>query len=543
MPTEEPIEPTGPTWVRKRGGRIEPFEPERINGVLFAATEALGQADPFRARELTDCVVHFLERETYRGTIDATDVRDVMIKVVRELGHPELAFVLDRTHATEPAPVGTHTPARAEARCGPLRSQLGDWLRSMPSPQTLRERISTTALEQYGLEAVYGKNLIAAHRERLLELGNLAAPLEFASLVLRPQDFPDHGMLLHADTLCALIERASHLTGDVLAIDARIDPFKTLFFGDRGRNDLLTVVGQAVAAAGLKCIVNVGPNVTELAASSAGDANLFTSRGTPSGDVHPNTLVDAMIARVDLLQLHWHWHLSELDFADDAALHRLRRLLRAFRATGRLTFACERSDRACDLGDGLAWRYPAILCWVGLNLDELRRRFPNAEGEAFLGKVRSLTRLAVSVGTQKRHFLRERGRPGRPTFLLENARLGIYVVGLSDAATYKAIKECVAHEARITHVSSVLDDAKADVMTLPSEQRERDSALKRWGRRHGMQDNGTLRLAPPDWQQHNVDTAVEILRCTFASTAVHRLRFEPPMHAAQHQLVTTQEVT
>ncbi len=52
-----------PAWVRKRDGRLEPFDADKISRALFAASEALGRPDAFLARELTDGVVHFLTEE------------------------------------------------------------------------------------------------------------------------------------------------------------------------------------------------------------------------------------------------------------------------------------------------------------------------------------------------------------------------------------------------------------------------------------------------------------------------------------------------
>ena len=56
-----------PAWVRKRDGRLVPFDADRISRALFAAGEEAGRPDPFLARELADVAVHFLaEGEKFR---------------------------------------------------------------------------------------------------------------------------------------------------------------------------------------------------------------------------------------------------------------------------------------------------------------------------------------------------------------------------------------------------------------------------------------------------------------------------------------------
>src|SRR5438128_3168197 len=80
-----------PSWVYKRDGRLVPFEPDKISRALFAASETLGQPDPFLARELTDGVLHFLAAETDGDRLPTSAIAELIIKVVRELGQPALA--------------------------------------------------------------------------------------------------------------------------------------------------------------------------------------------------------------------------------------------------------------------------------------------------------------------------------------------------------------------------------------------------------------------------------------------------------------------
>ena len=90
--TEEPLSSSaGFSWIQKRDGRLVPFEADKISRALFAATEGLGRRDAFLARELTDSIVHFLGVEAGGTTLTTGQVADMVVKVVRELGHPALA--------------------------------------------------------------------------------------------------------------------------------------------------------------------------------------------------------------------------------------------------------------------------------------------------------------------------------------------------------------------------------------------------------------------------------------------------------------------
>src|SRR5260370_32812241 len=86
-----PEEAAPPRMVRKRDGSLAPFDADKISRALFAAAEGLGRPDPFLVRELTDGVVHFLAAESDGETPTTEQVGEVVVKVVRELGRPDLA--------------------------------------------------------------------------------------------------------------------------------------------------------------------------------------------------------------------------------------------------------------------------------------------------------------------------------------------------------------------------------------------------------------------------------------------------------------------
>jgi len=77
--------------VRKRDGRIAPFDETKIADAVFKAAQAVGGEDRFLAEELAGVVSLFLERE-YTGDVPGIeDIQDMVEKVLIETGHAKTA--------------------------------------------------------------------------------------------------------------------------------------------------------------------------------------------------------------------------------------------------------------------------------------------------------------------------------------------------------------------------------------------------------------------------------------------------------------------
>ena len=111
---DSPSSPLAPfAWVTKRDGRLVPFEADKICQALFAASEALGRPDAFVARELTDVVLHFLTAEPLGNQPTTAQIAELVIKVVRELGHGKLAAAFSEgERAKDPSAPPRERPAR-----------------------------------------------------------------------------------------------------------------------------------------------------------------------------------------------------------------------------------------------------------------------------------------------------------------------------------------------------------------------------------------------------------------------------------------------
>ena len=79
------------TQIRKRDGRIMPFDKSRIAGAIFKAAQAVGGEDKFIADELAAAVLDYLERH-YEGSVPGIeDIQDMVEKVLIETGHAKTA--------------------------------------------------------------------------------------------------------------------------------------------------------------------------------------------------------------------------------------------------------------------------------------------------------------------------------------------------------------------------------------------------------------------------------------------------------------------
>ena len=103
----EPLPPPAPAWVRKRDGRVVPFEADKISRALFAVTESLGRPDaltdprfvdwPARTanepalREIIETALATDDPRSWEARLTAADVPCGSIWKIHEIvDHPQL---------------------------------------------------------------------------------------------------------------------------------------------------------------------------------------------------------------------------------------------------------------------------------------------------------------------------------------------------------------------------------------------------------------------------------------------------------------------
>jgi hypothetical protein len=395
-----------PAWVKKRDGRLVPFEPDKISQALFAASEALGQPDAFLARELTDGILHFLSKEWASEVPTTGHVADLVAKVVRELGQPKLsqAFTAECQRRLEQgvkvAPQVVLSPQETIPADKTVHFQF--------SPTDAPEEVARNVLREYSVQAIFSRDIVSAHAEGWLTLSGLENPRQLAGGIV---DFRD------PDTRLPF--------GQFGVIDG------VEYFGKplADMEDLLTKISGTA-------ILNVNVGTAPAWAEEQAAGPLFGDGPRQAGPAEDQVLNEVLarwlLPRAKAATPRILWHLGERDFQPGTAVHiRLHWLARRALEASHLEFVFDRPRRPVVLAEGIDRKHPAVLLTVGLHLPRLLSHGGVAgDPERLLVKLGSLTRLAVSAAVQKRHFLRTREENLAREFLLDRARLVVVPIGL-----------------------------------------------------------------------------------------------------------------
>ncbi|HIE43972.1 MAG TPA: anaerobic ribonucleoside-triphosphate reductase [Candidatus Omnitrophica bacterium] len=94
---EEHIKRCAIEEVRKRDGRIVPFNKTKIADAIFKAAQSVGGGDRYLAEQLADVVTFYLEKKGVKVP-DIEEIQDAVEKVLIEMGHAKTAkaFILYR---------------------------------------------------------------------------------------------------------------------------------------------------------------------------------------------------------------------------------------------------------------------------------------------------------------------------------------------------------------------------------------------------------------------------------------------------------------
>lgn len=545
--TDQPAPP--PEWIYKRDGRLDPFDADRLCRSLFAATERLGRPDAFTARELTDGVLHFLADEADNRIATTAQVAETVVKVVRELGHPALAQAYaagaqQKTKATVPPRTIADVPYAVEVGT---------------DPQARERRAAAAMMREFALREVFARELVSAHDEGLLTLAGLEAPLELSGWLMGP---PGRTAAFEA------IETARRIAGGFLAIDG---PEHVLADAEAGAtpDSFLRELSLGLRATGLSAVVNLNGAAPPPWAGDLADGPLFAGqRPTPSAERRAGIAAEL---RERLLKpdaaappIRVDWHLSEADLMVEASAALMALVRRAVDGAP-LAFVFDRPRRPMLLGEGIDRQHPAALMTVGVHLPHLaaeleRRQAARPDPGQFLDKLRSLARLALSAGVQKRNFLRRADRPW-PAFLLDRARLVVAPVGL-EAVTRRLtgmgigaggagldfarrvvqrLADVLAVDGRACQLDACLDAPslptpfalRASVDDLPAEDEvagvtpwdARTPARQQLKSGGTLQSGGTVAILVPDDSAPSLDELANVLRTAWRQGDVGRLCF------------------
>lgn len=346
--------------------------------------QSLDQPDPLLARELTDSVLHFLDRDCADRSVGLDDLADTIVKVVRELGHPALA------QAIQPNQIGVQDAGQPGMT--PELSELKD----------------------AGL-------LYAFDREEASRI---------AAMVVRPRaGAGNHG-------LTEAIESARERVSDYIALDS---PEYALGNANRIAS-WIRELRVSLRATGLKAVVNLNCATPPHWADDRDGGPLFAAcehkstaewRGL-AGELAERLLRDP----IEGVRVDWHFSERDIEALGDGWLNRIAR-----HATKRdsVAFVADRARQPISLAEGMDRKNNAILSVVGMNLplltDIVTPAVPRDRlASTLVAKIGSLARLALIAGHVRRESVRQAITScGDQGFLVDRARFVVVPMGLASS--------------------------------------------------------------------------------------------------------------
>jgi len=155
-------------FVRKRDGRLEPFDQERITNAIWKAAKAVGGKDRELAKKLSDQVVAELKKRFGEdGVPTVEEIQDLVEKVLIENGHARTAkaYILYRKQHQD---IRELAALLSQADLVDQYLDMEDWRvkensNMSYSLQGLNNYLSSTVIAKYWISRIYPPNIAEAH--------------------------------------------------------------------------------------------------------------------------------------------------------------------------------------------------------------------------------------------------------------------------------------------------------------------------------------------------------------------------------------------
>ncbi|MEO0278218.1 MAG: ribonucleoside triphosphate reductase, partial [candidate division WOR-3 bacterium] len=171
--------------VRKRDGRIVPFDRNKIADAIFKAAKAVGGSDRSRALQLASEVTLILYRNYFKnGSIPhVEEIQDIVEKVLIERGHAKVAkaYILyreKRRQARELAQAFVDGTGLIDSYLEGIDWRVTENSNMSYSIQGLNFHVSSSLIARYWLTKIYPNDVADAHRNgdfHIHDLGCLSA--------------------------------------------------------------------------------------------------------------------------------------------------------------------------------------------------------------------------------------------------------------------------------------------------------------------------------------------------------------------------------
>jgi anaerobic ribonucleoside-triphosphate reductase len=155
-------------YVRKRDGRLEPFDQERITNAIWKAAKAVGGKDREQAKRISDQVVTKLKnRFGEDGCPTVEEIQDLVEKMLIENGRAQTAkaYILYRKQHQDMRELAA---LLSNADLVDQYLELEDWRvrensNMSYSLQGLNNHLSSTVIAKYWISRIYPSSIAAAH--------------------------------------------------------------------------------------------------------------------------------------------------------------------------------------------------------------------------------------------------------------------------------------------------------------------------------------------------------------------------------------------
>lgn len=165
-------------FVRKRDGRLEPFDQERITNAIWKAAKAVGGKDRELANTLSDKVLDkLLDKFGMEGVPTVEEIQDLVEKVLIENGHARTAkaYILYRKQHQD---IRELAALLSSADLVDQYLDVQDWRvrensNMSYSLQGLNNYLSSTVIAKYWITRIYPKEIADAHFSGALHIHDL----------------------------------------------------------------------------------------------------------------------------------------------------------------------------------------------------------------------------------------------------------------------------------------------------------------------------------------------------------------------------------
>jgi anaerobic ribonucleoside-triphosphate reductase len=165
-------------FVRKRDGRLEPFDQERIINAIWKAAKAVGGKDKDLAKKLSDQVAVELKRRFGDdGVATVEEIQDLVEKMLIENGHARTAkaYILYRKQHQDQRELAA---LLSDADLVDHYLEIEDWRvkensNMSYSLQGLNNYLSSTVIAKYWISRIYPPNIADAHFSGAMHIHDL----------------------------------------------------------------------------------------------------------------------------------------------------------------------------------------------------------------------------------------------------------------------------------------------------------------------------------------------------------------------------------